>query len=35
MKQINCEKGFYKEHLFGIAYFIKMIDKSKGEKFLL
>ena len=35
MQKINCEKGFYKEHLYGIAYFIKMVDKSKGEKFIL
>jgi len=34
MQKINCNKSYYKEHLYGIAYFIKMIDKSKGEKYL-
>ena len=34
MKKINCEKGFYKEHLYGLAYFIKMVDKEKGENYL-
>lgn len=34
MKKINCEKNYYKEHLYGIAYFCKMIDKSRGEKYL-
>lgn len=31
---IQCEKGFYKEHLYGLAYFIKMVDKEKGQKYL-
>lgn len=30
----RIEKGFYKEHLYGIAYFINMIDKEKGQKYL-
>ncbi len=34
MKKIQCQKNFYKEHLYGIAYFCKMIDKAKGEKYL-
>ncbi|MCT4611738.1 MAG: reverse transcriptase family protein [Clostridia bacterium] len=34
MKKIDCQKSFYKEHLYGIAYFIKMIDKEKGENYL-
>lgn len=34
MKKIGCEKTFYKEHLYGIAYFCKMIDRSKGEQYL-
>lgn len=31
---IQCEKGFYKEHLYGLAFF-KMIDKEKWQKYLL
>lgn len=34
MKRIGCERGFYKEHLYGIAYFIKMVDVEKGKKYL-
>lgn len=34
MKRIGCDKSFYKEHLYGIAYFIKMIDVHKGEYYL-
>ena len=34
MKHINCEKGFYKEHLYGKAYFVKMIEPIIGDKFL-
>jgi hypothetical protein len=35
MTRIGCEKGFYKEHLFGLAYFVKMVDVDKGQKYLL
>ena len=34
MTRMKINKGFYKEHLYGIAYFIKMVDKQKGEKYL-
>lgn len=34
MAHMKIEKGFYKEHLYGIAYFIKMVDKKKGEIYL-
>lgn len=34
MSRMKIDKGFYREHLYGIAYFIKMIDKEKGEKYL-
>lgn len=34
MRNINCTKTFYKEHLYGIAYFIKMINNESGEKYL-
>lgn len=35
MSHIGCEKGFYKEHLYGLAYFIKMVNPEKGLKYLL
>ena len=31
---IRCDKGFYKEHLYGIAYFIKMVDEEEGKNYL-
>lgn len=34
MEKIGCNKSFYKEHLYGIAYFIKMIDLVKGNYYL-
>ncbi|MCI9407019.1 MAG: RNA-directed DNA polymerase [Clostridia bacterium] len=34
MKNIDCSRSFYKEHLYGIAYFIKMIDAEKGKHYL-
>ncbi len=34
MTKINCNKSFYKEHLYGIAYFVKMIDSNKGLFYL-
>ncbi len=34
MKHIGCNKSFYMEHLYGIAYFIHMVDKDKGKKYL-
>lgn len=34
MKHIKCNKSFYLEHLYGIAYFIKMVDSDKGNKYL-
>lgn len=34
MKYIRCDKGFYKEHLYGIAYFIKMVDEEEGKNYL-
>lgn len=30
----NYNKSNYKQHLYGIAYFIKMIDKEKGKLYL-
>lgn len=35
MKHIRCEKHFYREHLYGIAYFIKMVNPQKGESYLI
>lgn len=34
MQRIGCLRSFYKEHLYGIAYFIKMIDEQKGNYYL-
>ena len=34
MARMKIDKGFYKEHLYGIAYFVKMVDMEKGEKYL-
>lgn len=34
MRKINCQKAFYKEHLYGIAYYVKMIDEKKGVRYL-
>lgn len=34
MRHIGCEKLFYKEHIYGIAYFINMVDKEKGRNYL-
>lgn len=34
MQNINCNRAFYKEHLYGIAYFIKMINAELGEKYI-
>ena len=34
MVRLKIDKGFYREHLYGIAYFVKMVDKGKGEKYL-
>lgn len=35
MKHIGCSKSFYVEHLYGIAYFINMVDRDKGKKYLM
>ena len=34
MKNIKCDRFFYKEHLYGIAYFVKMIDNDQGNKYI-
>ena len=34
MKNIKCDRLFYKEHLYGIALFVKMIDTDKGNRYL-
>lgn len=34
MSHIECDKSFYKEHLYGIAYFVNMVDADKGQKYL-
>lgn len=34
LAKIDCNKSFYKEHLYGKAYFINMVEPSEGKKFL-
>ena len=34
MHYIGCDKSFYKEHLYGIAYYIKMVEPDKGNHLL-
>ncbi|MDH6428068.1 MULTISPECIES: retron St85 family RNA-directed DNA polymerase [Paenibacillus] len=34
LRKINIQKSNYKEHLYGIAFFIKMVELELGEKFL-
>lgn len=34
MQHIECDKSFYKEHIFGIAYYTYMIDKDKGQNYI-
>lgn len=34
LAHINCNKAFYKEHLYGKACFIKMVEPEKGKQFL-
>lgn len=34
LKKSNNHKSFYKEHLYGKAYFVNMIDKDMGKKIL-
>lgn len=34
LAHINKNKSNFKEHLYGLAYFIKMVEKDRGEKFL-
>lgn len=34
MKKIKCDKVMYKEHLFGLAYFVKMVEPDLGIKYL-
>ena len=34
IKHIKCKKIHYKEHLFGLAYFVKMVDYNLGVRYL-
>ncbi len=34
LEKIECNLSGYKEHLYGIAYFIKMVEKLEGEMWL-
>ena len=32
LKKIKCDKSFYKEHLYGKAYFVNMVEPDEGKK---
>ena len=32
MQRINCNKAFFKEHMYGKAYFINMVEPNEGKK---
>ena len=32
LEKINCNKAFYKEHLYGKAFFVNMVEPKEGEK---
>lgn len=34
MKRIQCDRAMYKEHLYGLAYFVKMVEPDIGNKYL-
>ena len=34
LEHIKCTRSFYKEYLYGIAYFIKSVEEEEGKKFL-
>lgn len=34
LEKINCTKSFYKEHMYGKAYFIKMVNQKEGLEIL-
>lgn len=35
MNHENITQSAYQEHLYGLAYFVKMIDENKGRKYLM
>lgn len=34
LEKIGSNKAFYKEYLYGKAYFVKMVESEAGEKIL-
>ena len=34
MNHIGCDKHFYRDHLYGLAYFVKMVNEEKGIFYL-
>lgn len=34
LKHIGCDKHFYKEHLYGKAYYVNMVDREMGQNLL-
>ena len=34
LRHINCDKRFYREHMYGKAYFVKMVDDHIGQRII-
>ncbi len=34
MRHIGCDKAFYQDHLYGLAYYVNMVDREQGQKYL-
>ena len=34
LQHIDCKKHFYRDHMYGKAYFIKMVDEKMGKKLI-
>ena len=34
MNFISCDKLFYRDHLYGLAYFVKMVEEERGCKYI-
>ena len=34
MRHVGCDKHFYKEHLYGLAYFVNMVNENLGRQYL-
>lgn len=34
LRHIKCDKRFYKEHMYGKAYFVNMVDANLGQRII-